>query len=94
MPASGNYVHMLDDYFQSIALGSAELHFTSNAVPNSVPFHCPPLADAATAPTDATSDVAVSDSAVVDSAAADAVETDAVAKDAEESADATDAAHE
>jgi phosphatidylethanolamine-binding protein (PEBP) family uncharacterized protein len=89
MPATGNYVHMLDDFFQSIALGSAELHFTSNAVPATVPAgFCPAPADAA-APTDATDDGAVSDSAASDSAS-----TDAVAKDAEESADATDAAHE
>jgi phosphatidylethanolamine-binding protein (PEBP) family uncharacterized protein len=88
MPTTGNYVHMLDDYFQSVALGSAELHFTSDAVPASVPAgFCPAPSDAA-APTDATNDVAVSDSA-----ATDAVATDAIAKDAEDN-DAADAAHE
>jgi phosphatidylethanolamine-binding protein (PEBP) family uncharacterized protein len=88
-PATGNYVHMLDDYFQSVALGSAELHFTSNAVPATVPAgFCPAPADAA-ASMDATGDVSVSDSAATDSAS-----TDAVAKDAEDTTDATDAAHE
>jgi phosphatidylethanolamine-binding protein (PEBP) family uncharacterized protein len=50
VPATGNYVGALDAYFQSqgVALGSAQLHFTSNAVPTSLPpaLTCPPPPDA------------------------------------------------
>jgi phosphatidylethanolamine-binding protein (PEBP) family uncharacterized protein len=88
VPATGNYVGTLDAYFQSqgVALGSAQLHFTSNAEPTSLPpaLTCPPQ-DAGS--TDATAEAAPHDAASEDATTDGA--TEAAAQDA-----AADAGHD
>jgi phosphatidylethanolamine-binding protein (PEBP) family uncharacterized protein len=78
---SGNYVRTLDAYFQTAALAQTALHFTSDAVPTSIPFPCPTSGDAAS------SDGPTGDSAMGDGGG-DATASDA-GHEASPGADAT-----